>query len=667
MITVGIYIKDATTLKYNRVELFNDEKISVTSSIQNINDISKTYTDFSQTFTVPATKNNNKIFKHWYENSNNNAFSTLVKADAYIELDTIPFRIGKIQLESCNIKDGQAQDYSITFIGALGSLKDRFGGKNLNAIDLSSSTISYNGTIVKNRVQNSGTFDVRFPLISSNRLWAETGTTQNVTTTGGAINYLELFPAIKLKKIFDAIGTYSGITFNGNFLTDARFTDAFLYLKNDNEFKLKTLPTVINFTTTSGDITFATFNTTTDKATLSNYDAPVGNTYVSASIDFNIKFTVANLEFNILVYKDGVLQNTFTKLTKTALTSYRIFSTTSPIGDFAGEYNYVITAEEPVSFTDVNIKYNYTYKDDITSALTTKIFTVTKPTAPTVTTTSNIDLSSYIPDIKIEDFFSGILKQFNLTCYSETANVYTINTIETYYSLGTIKDITKHIKSDSINLNRSKTYKKINFDYEKSNCFLSQKYLSNNGVEYGNLKADLGTEGEDYVIKLPFENLLFSKFTSQDLQLGYCLDNNYQPYISKPIILYNYGLVSSSFYINDGSADYLLTYYNAFGQDLLVNGINYSLNFGSDISSLLLYPIENSLYNQYYQAYLKNIFDSKARLIKVSGILPTSLLTSLKLNDRVIIRDKRYIINSFTTDLTTGEASFELLTDLRTL
>ena len=160
---------------------------------------------------------------------------------------------------------------------------------------------------------------------------------------------------------------------------------------------------------------------------------------------------------------------------------------------------------------------------------------------------------------------------------------------------------------------------------------------------------------------------MFSKFTSQDLQLGYCLDNNYQPYISKPIILYNYGLVSSSFYINDGSADYLLTNYNAFGQDLLVSGINYSLNFGSDISSLLLYPIENSLYNQYYQAYLKNIFDSKARLIKVSGILPTSLLTSLKLNDRVIIRDKRYIINSFTTDLTTGEASFELLTDLRTL
>jgi len=535
-------------------------------------------------------------------------------------------------------------------------------------IDLSGETLAYSGTLVKNRIENVGTFNVRFPLISSNRLWAETGTTQNVTTSGGAINYLELFPAIKLKKIFDAIAVYSGVTFNGNFLTDARFTDAFLYLKNADEFTLKTLPTSINFTTTSGDITFATFNTTTDKATLTNYVAPIGNTYVNATIDLSMKFTVANIEFNILVYKNGVLQNTFTKLTKTTLTSYRIFNTTSPIDNFSGEYSYVITAEEPISFTDANIKYNYTYRNDTTSVLTTKTLTVTKPTSPTVTTTSNIDLSSYIPDIKIEDFFSGILKQFNLTCYSETSNVYTINTIETYYELGTIKDVTKYIKSDNIGLSRTKSYKKINFNYQKSDCFLSQKYLSINGIEYGNLKADLGTEGEDYLVELPFENLLFSKFSNQDLQLGYCLDNVYQSYQPKPIILYNYGVVSGcTFYLNDGSFDYLLTSYNAFGQDLSVSGINYSLNFGSDISSLLLYPIENSLYSEYYKNYLGNIFSFKARLIKVNGILPTSLLTSLKLNDRLIIRDKRYIINTMTTDLTTGEVDLELLTDFREL
>ena len=37
-----------------KIELFEDEQINVTSSVQNINDISKVFTDFSQSFTVPA-------------------------------------------------------------------------------------------------------------------------------------------------------------------------------------------------------------------------------------------------------------------------------------------------------------------------------------------------------------------------------------------------------------------------------------------------------------------------------------------------------------------------------------------------------------------------------------------------------------------------------------
>jgi len=46
-------------------------------------------------------------------------------------------------------------------------------------------------------------------------------------------------------------------------------------------------------------------------------------------------------------------------------------------------------------------------------------------------------------------------------------------------------------------------------------------------------------------------------------------------------------------------------------------------------------------------------------------MFPISLINALKLNDRLIIRDKRYIINSFTTDLTTGEVDLELLNDFR--
>ena len=47
--------------------------------------------------------------------------------------------------------------------------------------------------------------------------------------------------------------------------------------------------------------------------------------------------------------------------------------------------------------------------------------------------------------------------------------------------------------------------------------------------------------------------------------------------------------------------------------------------------------------------------------------LPYLELLNLKLNDRIVIRDKRYIINQFTTDLTTFESDFELIQDFRSI
>ena len=44
-----------------RVDMFGDESISITDTIQNIKDIGKVFTAFSKTFALPASKVNNKI------------------------------------------------------------------------------------------------------------------------------------------------------------------------------------------------------------------------------------------------------------------------------------------------------------------------------------------------------------------------------------------------------------------------------------------------------------------------------------------------------------------------------------------------------------------------------------------------------------------------------
>ena len=39
-----------------RVDMFSDESVNITQSIQNVKDISKIFTDFTKTFSVPASK-----------------------------------------------------------------------------------------------------------------------------------------------------------------------------------------------------------------------------------------------------------------------------------------------------------------------------------------------------------------------------------------------------------------------------------------------------------------------------------------------------------------------------------------------------------------------------------------------------------------------------------
>ena len=152
------------------------------------------------------------------------------------------------------------------------------------------------------------------------------------------------------------------------------------------------------------------------------------------------------------------------------------------------------------------------------------------------------------------------------------------------------------------------------------------------------------------------------------MQVGYSLKTDLKPYIPKPIILYDYGtLQSCNFYLKGTGSAVNITTYNAFGQDTLITGINHSLNFGLEISSLLLTPINNSLYADYYQNYLENIYNQKARKYNIKTLLPISLLTSIKLNNRLIIRDKRYLINNMNIDLTSGEVNFELINDFRGL
>jgi hypothetical protein len=676
---VSIFIETAlaqTELEFSRLELFNDEKITVSSTIQNISDISKIFTDYSQGFTIPCSPTNNAIFQHFYQNDVDATIDYQNRYNAYIEVDTILFRRGKIQLEKTNLKNGQPDSYSVTFYGAGVSLKDFFAEDKLSQLNYSTLDHNYTNTEVYNRVTVDSTvtdYNVRYPLITSNRVWQFSGSvplpdgnvpswydnspdnSKNIGTGAGEIVYTELFPAVRVASIFDLIESKYGITFNGIFLSSELFTKAFLLYKNKESYHYTNNPVELDFTSTSGTLASA-FNTTTNSFTRIELDT-------TNTVNHILYYTVTSLstspsDYFIDMYRNGVYTNT-----RTGTTTASPFQFSENVNE-----NDIITFKIR-SYYAITIGIDFTYqRTELTSPTTFSIVTGTAVT--TATTTSFTDLAGLAPDLKISDFIAGICKEFNLTVYSNTKNVFTFDPIQYWYSKGAVVDITQYTDITSIEIERMKLYKSIEFKYQDSECMLNKYFLESplnaDAHGYGNTKIGFNYDGGEYKIESPFENLLHNNF-GNNLQVGYCLNKELAPYIPKPVLLYmnKKEFITSGHIHWDGQAN--ITNYVPFGQDseiLFETGlIPLTLNFGEEISSFYLENNQNTIYALYYRSYLVNLYNPKNRLVKVKTILPVSLLTQLQLNDRLIIRDKRYMINEMQSDLTTGDVSFTLIND----
>jgi len=271
------------------------------------------------------------------------------------------------------------------------------------------------------------------------------------------------------------------------------------------------------------------------------------------------------------------------------------------------------------------------------------------------------------PDIKLSDLFAGILKEFNLVCYGISADVYQVEPLDSWYQKGALIDISKHVEATDIEVSRAKLFKRVSFAYAESKSFLNRQFKKSTEREYGEKSQDFLYDGEEYKIEVPFENLLFSKFTGTNLQVGYTLEEapDFKPYTPKPILLYKYGNLDCEFKFNNDVTPTTITQYNAFGQDAVINGAVHTLNFNAEISTITNVVENNTLFADYYFSYLTNLFNPKNRITNIKTLLPISILTGLRLNDRLIIRDKRFIINNMKSDLTTGEVDFELINDFR--
>ena len=163
-----------------RLDLFDDENIEYTSKIQDVRDIKMVFSDFTQTFTVPASDTNNKVFKHFYKtNITSGFFDARKKVDAEIFINHASFKRGKVFLNGVNMKMKKPSSYEIVFYSNLIKLKDLIGDDELSDLTyLDNFDHLYTELEVRNGLQTGKDFTIEsvtktdaiiYPLITSKK------------------------------------------------------------------------------------------------------------------------------------------------------------------------------------------------------------------------------------------------------------------------------------------------------------------------------------------------------------------------------------------------------------------------------------------------------------------------------------------------------------------
>jgi hypothetical protein len=692
-----------------RLDLFNDEEISINLSVQNVQDISKIFTDFTQSFTVPATAVNKQIFA-FYQNTSiedatitippspliwdswstqwnaaNTAWETGVTSStvpntfdgrfrqtARIEINSLPFRDGVIELESVQLKGTEPYAYTLTFYGDLVTLSDLFGEDYLYDLDFSEYNLEYTDDNVYDGLTSDDFNELFFPLMSPVKNWyydsnpsdvGQSNIAQNGSATAHGINYYELKPALKVSAVLAAMQAKYGISFTGAFLISAPFSDLSIWLHRTEGYLYDTTTTIgwqkINFNRNTGG--GSQFNLTTDVWTVPDDAA------------YDLQITMLNVTEN---YELGVFRNgQFDGSAKVnAHPSSSLTTTLSNV--YYGTGSQVELYIRPQTATAFS--YQCTDYSGIDSITSTSEFSVDQTSGATYTFTMVI--SDLMPEIKVKDFLAGILKMYNLVLVPNGA-AFLLQPLNDWYAAGTRQNFQTYFDITQYAVNRPPLYREIEFKYQETEQILGYQYLKTNNTGFGDLRAFFDFDGDAFNVEVPFECPLFERLTNEATgNLTNVLvyksitseadeNGNFNPYLGAPVLFYGYWdaysltgntvmfvdadgttkrTVSTAWYANTSNR-----YSSAAASD--------SICFGSDIDPYHLQTVAQSLYQEYWEDYITNLYSKRRRLVQVDAVLPIGQIITLDLKNEVIWNNDVYRINSVQVNMTTGKAKFELL------
>ena len=516
---------------FQQLDTFSDEEILVSNNVTGLFDLGVLPSDFTRQITIPGTKVNNAFFQHVYDIAVENPylFSTNVKVPAYFDFDGIYISQGYLQLNQVNVYANKyVESYEISIYGGLSSF-----GRDINRnylTDLTSSLAQFNHVLNWDNVSQSwenGLFggDLVYPLVEYGQRIQYTPEENlfGIDSPSGSLCLQDFKPAIRIKKVWDAIFEQYGYTYSSSFW-EQPFLDNVYMLCNNNlrypvfpNIDLETygLFRILPISGSGTDVLLTAGNNR--KIEWYNVAQNTSNN-LSPNLVYTIEFPtqlrgLLNLNFEVSSSSagNGIPQffmeiknvgNTFSS--SIALTTYNTFMTDTQIYNspqtrtekftLLTEWNSALLPADDYEFY---LRYQNQGGSNFAVILNpdssvTSYLQVTKVNQGGEGLVMNIaqNMPFGTSGIKLIDFITSLQKKYNLVIYpNQTKNrEFIVETFNNWYSKGEVRDFNKYInlneKISAIPANNL-AVNQLNFGDTLDGDYVSQQFSKAANREFG--------------------------------------------------------------------------------------------------------------------------------------------------------------------------------------
>lgn len=553
--------------------------ITINDSIKDAKDVGKVFTAYSNQFKLPASKNNNRIFKYFHNHNVLNGFDARRKHEAILKLNNFDFKKGYIKLNKVNLKDNSPLSYDIQFFGELSSLKDILGKAELR--DLSSLN-QYNHEYSIDNVRNGfeegldiyvapdGTRfvtkdpdgDIKYPLISHTRLFEydnqrfhrllseEEKRDGYIVASADRLDHSDLKPAIRVSKIFDAIeATFPKIKFNKDWIDSiyakfgSPFKELFMWLHRDKGYLN------YNISPETPDPLFDTlvlnlWKNLKDGNGDNEYDYTSGGGDIRPLQVIATGSRIKHFSGNLTVEGTGdgaVYAKVFLKRNGADYSWLATGATYSESGSIS--IDFTTTQDGEIYDGDWEIITNIRCENSVGAVIPTLTITQVETGQPektsvyggsAVSLVENVLVPLCMPKKKVIDFLSDLFKMFNLVAYEVrhldgTYEIF-IESLDSYYRKGTAYDITQYIDISESNVERVSPYSYISLRFPEKKTFLAINQEKITGDDFGNVEFRVDSfdegnnssseylfDGGEYTIEPKFEKVMYERLENRSL------------------------------------------------------------------------------------------------------------------------------------------------------